>query len=182
MHSGAIPFAFRTYSDVVTSPYVDGGLCENLPVEQLLAREDFDGPVFCVSIGDEEPQPYVPAGAKDYCLQLISASMNHNVDRSKRLVGLSNQIEEKSGIDTFAFEAAIAKLDDDDWYNAAFDRTMNRIHKIAQLYEMVGVAAPSKLSGRLSASKIMHSLFKVFETSLGMVEWEYIKSGFVVRA
>ncbi|CAN7635669.1 patatin-like phospholipase family protein [Bradyrhizobium sp. LjRoot220] len=182
MHSAAIPFAFRTFLDVVTSPYVDGGLCENLPVEQLLAQEDFDGPVFCVSIGDEEPQPYVPTGAKDYCLQLISASMNHNVDRSRRLVGLSNQIEEKSGIDTFAFEAAIGKLDDEDWYAAAFDRTMDKIHKIAQLYEMVGVAAPSKLSGRLSASKMMHSLFKVFETALGTSEWEYIKSGFVVRA
>jgi predicted acylesterase/phospholipase RssA len=182
VHSSAIPFAFRTFPEVITSPYVDGGLCENLPVEQLLAKEDFDGPVFCVSIGDEKLQPYVPAGAKDYCLQLISASMNHNVDRAKRLVGLSNQFEEKTSLNTFAFEAAIAKLNDEAWYAEAFNRTMSKVHKIAQLYEMVGVPAPSKLSGRLSTSKIMHSLFKVFEKSLGMAEWEYIKSGFVVRA
>lgn len=181
-HSSAIPFAFHTYRDVAISPYVDGGLCENLPVEQLLAKEDFDGPVFCVSISDVKSQLYVPDGAKDYCLQLISASMNHNVYRAKRLVGLSNQIDEKSEIDTFAFEAAVARLSDKVWYKGAFDNTMNKIHKIAQLYEMVGVDAPSKLSGRLSASKMMHSLFKVFETALGMAEWEYIKSGFVVRA
>lgn len=181
-HSSAIPFAFRSFREVATSPYVDGGLCENLPVEQLLAKEDVDGPVFCVSIGDSNPQPYVPSNAKDYCLQLISASMNHNVYRAKRLVGLSNQLEEKSDLDTFAFEAAIKKLQQDSWYGEAYQRTMSKIHKIAQLYEMVGVPSHSKLSGRLSATRIMHSLYKVFETALSVAEWEYLKSGFVVRA
>lgn len=182
LHSSAIPFAFRSYPDVITSPYVDGGLCENLPVELLLAKEDFDGQVFCVSIGDECPAPYVPSGFKEYCLQLVSASMNHNVDRAKRLVGLSNQFEEITSLNTFDFEAAIAKLNDDAWYTASYNRAMSKLYKIAQLYEMVGVPAPSKLSGRLSTAKIMHSLYKVFETSLRLPEWEYVKGEFVVRA
>jgi predicted acylesterase/phospholipase RssA len=182
LHSAAIPFAFRNFPDISTSPYVDGGLCENLPVEQLLIREDLDGPVFCVTIADEAHQAYAAKSFKEYCLQLISASMNHNVDRSKRLVGLSNQFEEKSNLSTFEFERAISKLNDANWYKNSFDRTMGKLHKISQLYEMVGSPAPSKLSGRLSASKIMHSLFKVFETSLGIPEWEYVKSEFVVRA
>jgi predicted acylesterase/phospholipase RssA len=102
-----IPFAFRTYTDVETSPYVDGGVCENLPVERLLKDEDEDGPVFAVSIVEDNPRPYLPANVKEYLLQLLSASMNHNVERAKRLVGYSNVIEAKTVLNTFDFEGAI---------------------------------------------------------------------------
>jgi predicted acylesterase/phospholipase RssA len=180
-HSSAIPFAFRTYRDVTTSPYVDGGLCENLPVERLLANEDSDGRIFCVSIVDEDPQPYIPKGIKDYCLQLISASMNHNVERAKRLVGLSNVIEAKTALKTFDFEGAVRKLADKDFYKDGYDKTQKKLHQFSQLHSMPG-PSPSFLSGRVSSPMIMNSLFRVFETSLGKPEWIYKKAAFVVRA
>jgi predicted acylesterase/phospholipase RssA len=181
-NSSAIPFAFRTYLDVKTSPYVDGGLCENLPVERLLAEEDSDGRIFCVSIVDEEAQPYIPKGIKDYCLQLISASMNHNVERAKRLVGLSNVIETKTKLKTFDFEGAVKKLADEKFYEDSYEDAQKNMHHFAQLHSNVSGPSPSVLSGRVSSPMIMHSLFRVFETSLSKPEWTYKKAAFVVRA
>lgn len=207
-HSSAIPFAFRTYTDVKTSPYVDGGLCENLPVERLLADEDSDGRIFCVSIveqkGQEEQkdgkeqkdeeelkdeeekdqrgQRYIPKNVKDYCLQLISASMNHNVERAKRLVGHSNVIEASTELKTFDFEGAVRKLANKEFYKESYKKTQNRMHHFAQLQSIVPAPSSSFLSGRVSAPMIMRSLFRVFETSLGKPEWTYKKAAFVVRA
>jgi predicted acylesterase/phospholipase RssA len=208
-HSSAIPFAFRTYTDVKTSPYVDGGLCENLPVERLLADEDSDGRIFCVSIveqkdqkdekeqkdekdekelkdekeqKDRKGQRYIPKNVKDYCLQLISASMNHNVERAKRLVGHSNVIEATTELDTFDFEGAVRKLKNNKFYKESYDKTQDRMHHFAQLHSIAPAPSPSFLSGRVSAPMIMRSLFRVFETSLGKPEWIYKKAAFVVRA
>lgn len=187
VHSSAIPFAFRSFRDVAVSPIVDGGLCENLPVEQLLAREDFDGPVFCVSCSDAEETNYLPEGITDYCNQLISASINHNVLRAKRTVGASNTFETVASVDTFDFEAAIDRLADDQWYNERYWEADAKIRQIEQLFSVVNEIlpddnVPANLSGRLSAPKIMSSLARVFDDSPLRSDWEYRKSAFVVRA
>src|SRR6185312_2793937 len=52
VHSSAIPFAFRSFKQLSTSTIVDGGLCENLPTEELVKRQDPDGPVLCVAIAE----------------------------------------------------------------------------------------------------------------------------------
>jgi predicted acylesterase/phospholipase RssA len=186
-HSSAIPFAFRAYKDIAVSPIVDGGLCENLPAEQLLKFEDQDGPVFCVSIADNNETGYVPKDMKQYCNQLISASMNHNVLRSKRLVGFSNLFEAKTALTTFDFEGAVKKIKDDDWYQESREAADSKIDGIAQLYSSVVAPSPadtipSSLSGRLSAPKIMSALYKVFSASIGLTDWEFKRFKFIVRA
>jgi predicted acylesterase/phospholipase RssA len=180
--SCAIPFAFRTYCDIKTSPYVDGGVCENLPVERLLKDEDNDGAVFAVSIVEENAQPYIPGNVKEYLLQLLSASMNHNVDRAKRLVGLSNVIEARTRLTTFDFEGAISKLGDNNFYNVAHTSTLSRMIHFSQLHQNIQSTEPFSLSGRVSAYKVMRSLFKVFESTLASREWEYVNGAFLVRA
>ena len=180
--SCGIPFAFRTFTDVKTSPYVDGGVCENLPVERLLRDEDEDGAVFAVSIIEENPKPYIPANVKAYLLQLLSASMNHNVERAKRLVGLSNVIEARTELTTFDFEGAIAKLKDKSFYDAAYGSTLSRMIYYSQLHQDIQSSEPFSLSGRVSAPKVMRSLFKVFESTFATREWTYLKGTFLVRA
>jgi predicted acylesterase/phospholipase RssA len=184
--SSAIPFAFRSFRDVELSPIVDGGLCENLPVDLLVRLEDSDGPVFCVSIL-EDAGKYIPKGIGDYCNQLISASMNHNVVRAKRTVGASNVFEAKASVGTFDFEEAIVQLANDKWYDDVYEATRAKINAIAELYSSVVAPSaadhePANLSGRLSAPKIMNSLARVFEKSRAATDWDYLKSAFVVRA
>jgi predicted acylesterase/phospholipase RssA len=180
--SCAIPFAFRTYTDLKTSPYVDGGICENLPVERLLKDEDSDGQVFAVSITEENSQPYIPPGAKEYGLQLISASMNHNVERAKKLVGRSNIIEATTELETFDFEGAIGKLRDESLYRINYEDALNKMVHYAQLHSDMETLSPSNLSGRVSAPKVMRSLYKVFEGTLRRPQWAYKKAVFMVRA
>lgn len=188
VHSSAIPFMFRSFRDLKVSTIVDGGLCENLPVEELVRREDPDGPVLCVSIGNpnENDSKRLPSNIREYCGWLISAPMNHNVVRARNVAGENNVFEAEGTIRTFEFEKAIEKLADNRWYNEAKDEAEDRIRDIAELYSSVlnprREATPAHLFGRLSAPKIMHSLAQVFDNAPTLAQWDYLRSAFVVRA
>jgi predicted acylesterase/phospholipase RssA len=181
VHSSAIPVALRSWKDVRTSPYVDGGVCENLPTEYLLKFEDEDGSVFAASL-QEEGQSYIPTSLLDYGLKLMSASMNHNVMRAKELIGQSHVFEAPTQLNTFDFAGAIDKLADDETYEACYDNAWHQILRYSQLHKTVGGVSPFYLSGRVSAPKVMRSIFRVFESSLKTVDWSYKKAAFLVRA
>src|SRR5262245_31499002 len=119
VHSSAIPFALRSFKDLKVSTIVDGGLCENLPAEELVKKEDSDGPVLCVTIAEpnENNSKKLPANVREYFGWLVSAPMNHNVLRARAMAGESNVFEAKATVSTFEFEEAVEKLDDDQWYN-----------------------------------------------------------------
>jgi predicted acylesterase/phospholipase RssA len=188
VHSSAIPFAFRSFKQLSTSTIVDGGLCENLPTEELVKRQDPDGPVLCVAIAEpnENNKSKLPTNIVEYFRWLVSAPMNHNVLRAKAMAGESNVFEAKATVGTFDFEAAIEKLDDDEWYNRTREEAEDRIRTIAELYSSVVNAdfetTPAHLSGRLSAPNIMRSLAQVFDNSPAANDWDYLRSDFVLRA
>jgi predicted acylesterase/phospholipase RssA len=188
VHSSAIPFVFRSFRDLKVSTIVDGGLCENLPVEELVRREDPDGPVLCVSVENpnENDSRQLPTNIREYCGWLISAPMNHNVLRARSLAGENNVFEAVGSLGTFEFEQAIDKLADDRWYDEAKEEAQDRIRGIAELYSSVvsphQEATPAHLFGRLSAPKIMRSLAQVFDNAPTLAQWDYLQSAFVVRA
>jgi len=188
VHSSAIPFALRSFKDLKVSTIVDGGLCENLPAEELVKKEDSDGPVLCVTIAEpnENNSKKLPANVREYFGWLVSAPMNHNVLRARAMAGESNVFEAKATVSTFEFEEAVEKLDDDQWYNTAKEEAEDRIRGLAELYSNVVNAShettPAHLFGRLSAPKIMRSLSQVFDNSPTANEWDYLRSDFVLRA
>ena len=86
-----IPFVFTNFrSDgELKKAFVDGGLCENLPVEPLLKKRPEFGPV--IAIGVISDGIHWPAkNAKEYIGQLFDIAMNNSVKRAERLVGAEN--------------------------------------------------------------------------------------------
>ena len=118
----------------------------------------------------------------DYCMQLLSASINHNVERSKRMAGYSNVIEVKTTLSTFDFKGALKKLSDEHSYKEQYDLAFRRMVHYSQLYQNIPALNTFSLSGRVSAPKIMRSLTNVFETSLATKWWFYKKGAALVRA
>ncbi len=47
--SAGLPFCFKTWGSGGNTVHVDGGLCENLPVEDLIAKSETDGRVVAFS-------------------------------------------------------------------------------------------------------------------------------------
>ena len=105
VNSCAIPFYFRGPSDS-NSGIVDGGICENLPVDVLQQFEAESGIVVGIT--------FVPttAGASakgivGFCRSLLDAAMSHSVRRAQLALGSDRLLPLKLNIDTFDFERAL---------------------------------------------------------------------------
>ncbi|MBM3753344.1 MAG: hypothetical protein FJW38_05125 [Acidobacteria bacterium] len=80
LSSAALPFFFRAQSSA-ESTIVDGGLCENLPADQL-TDDPKDGPIVAISFRRTAGTP--PESVQEYSLAVISASVDHSVDRAQQ--------------------------------------------------------------------------------------------------
>lgn len=129
--SCSLPVLLRSFAHLSKNHYVDGGLCDNLPVDCLLA--DSRTPIFAVF-------PEVTAEKRDnsnilsYFVSLLSASINHNVQRSIAMVGNPYRFPSPTEIGLLDFETAIKHLKDNNAYKVAFDEAMDRIVSFSKSY------------------------------------------------
>ena len=82
---------------------VDGGICENLPIEPLKKEEKKFGDVIAVTF---EPTPTsIPTGLIAFALSLLDAAMSNSVDRARALLPKSScfPIGMDLGLSTFDF-------------------------------------------------------------------------------
>ena len=80
LESAALPFFFRAQKSP-NGTVVDGGLCENLPSDLLTDKAE-DGPIVAVSFRRDAGA--VPQTVREYCMAVVSAGIDHSVDRAKR--------------------------------------------------------------------------------------------------
>lgn len=104
LDSCAIPFCFRVWQSTGPS-IVDGGLCENLPSDELLPHEKEDGPV--LAIGFHSPWPGNQRNIKDFALALLDTAINNSVSRAKARLGLNRVCEIRTNLSTFDFAKAV---------------------------------------------------------------------------
>ncbi len=81
---------------------MDGGLCENLPVEVLSSGTDEFGQVLAVSLRSSRKN-WPPDNAKDFLLHLFDISINNSVDRAKRAIGADNIFTVNSNVSLLDF-------------------------------------------------------------------------------
>lgn len=112
--SCAVPFVF---SGARSGGYVDGGLVNNLPVEDLCKQR---GPIYgdVLAIGFESENTPAPDGfaqSLKYALNLFSASISAGVSRSSRLLpdDGTHRIETELGM--FDFVKAVQFIDSEKW-------------------------------------------------------------------
>jgi len=106
MDSCAIPFYFRLWSHA-RGGHVDGGLCENLPVEKLKTKDqDKYGPVIAVSF--KRPRTVGVHGLKKYASALLDTAIYNSEERSRHQLVPDSIFPIETDIETFNFEAALS--------------------------------------------------------------------------
>lgn len=109
-HSCGIPFVFRTWSGCDANR-VDGGICENLPVDVLVKEIKNYGPVIAISF--DRPLPKSPKNVAGFCMALFDVAINNSVERARQRVGGENIFSIKCPFDTFDFKEALNRGFDD---------------------------------------------------------------------
>lgn len=99
-----IPLLFSSFENVKDwrNAHVDGGLCENLPVDVLSSGADEFGQVMAVSLRSSE-KSWPPDNAKDFLLHLFDISINNSVERAKRAIGADNILSVNSNVSSLDF-------------------------------------------------------------------------------
>ncbi|MCI0558720.1 MAG: patatin-like phospholipase family protein, partial [Nitrososphaera sp.] len=108
MNSCAIPFFLRCATKGDHTVIVDGGICENLPIEDLQKAEHEYGPLIVVSFEDK----YVgrsPHNAIDFSKALLDTAITQNTTNAKRSVEPGNIFVIATNIGTFDFEKALTE-------------------------------------------------------------------------
>ncbi len=97
------PFAFIGFAS--TDDAVDGGLAQNLPVDELKSEESTVGTVIGISFASRNDGER--GGLISYVQQLFSAAIQSSVTRSEMILGKQNVFSIETKIGTFDFHEAL---------------------------------------------------------------------------
>lgn len=103
LDSCALPFVFRTASHLVENPHLDGGLCENLPADTLLADRATHGDVVAVSFAEPATRSH-PTNALELASSLLELAIDNSVRRAARDVGEESVHRVRTKLTTFSFD------------------------------------------------------------------------------
>jgi predicted acylesterase/phospholipase RssA len=137
--SCALPVIFRSFKTLSRSHNVDGGLCDNLPVEGLLA--DVESPVFAIYPVVPDDQSTPKNNIVTYILSLLSASINHCVLRSQAMIAEPFRFELETDLGLLEFRRAVEFLRNDDWYSQRKQEAAARIQDFLNTFPGVTPSA-----------------------------------------
>jgi hypothetical protein len=116
LDSCAIPYCFRVWNRSDNPVIVDGGICENLPSEELEQGEVTYGPVAAISF--PHPSSKAPTNFAEFSAAILNTAIDHSVSRVKLRLGEDKvfSITSRADIGTFDFDGAL-KFADSDTYD-----------------------------------------------------------------
>lgn len=131
--SCSIPFALRSFAYLSQSSLVDGGLCNNLPVDYLL--ENSDAPIFLVYPSEIESvtRPVI-RNILTYAVSVVSCPIEYNVKRAKLSVEESFHLRVDVNFSTFDFDAAMAFVNDVSRYDKLYELTIRQLEDFVSTY------------------------------------------------
>lgn len=133
--SCSVPLALRSFNYLNTSnsPYVDGGLCNNLPVDYLESDKEITS--FIVYPVEKEgiKRPTIDS-IVSYFLALISCPIDYNVKKSKLMIDDAFHIPVEVDFSTFGFKEAIEFIKDEDKYNNLYSSTKRKLTDFVNTY------------------------------------------------
>lgn len=129
--SCSIPFLLRNFKSARQHAYVDGGLCENLPISGF----DLEGEssILAVSISSliEESNDF---SLLSFPLKLFSTAINQNVIKSKEIVGELMTIEENVPFSFHQVSAAVEWLQGEAGYSEIYMKTKRKLLDLASYH------------------------------------------------
>jgi predicted acylesterase/phospholipase RssA len=175
--SCALPIIFRSFNSLSTTHHVDGGICDNLPVEGLLA--DVEAPVFAV-------YPVTPASESSprnnvvtYILALLSASINHGVLRSKSMISEPFRFEIETDLGLLEFRKALRILRDDNWYQRCREDALARIQNFLNSYGVIDTPSAARVVDVIDIDQYRKALTEL--SNDGTHKFQQLLARFVVR-
>jgi predicted acylesterase/phospholipase RssA len=177
LDSCAIPYCFRVWNRDQSPVIVDGGICENLPSEVLVAKEEEFGPVYAISFRESSKQS--PNSALSFTFALLNTAMNHSVSRARAMLGEDKVFQIKTDISTFDFAYAFSDKSDTEYARIRkesedFFRLVTNKPKVPQRIKTV-----SRYEWSLE-NRSMVSLGKIFESHHMNTRIKYTESSLEV--
>lgn len=126
--SCALPIFFRTNTSRDGGRYIDGGIVDNFPVEELIEEVDQFGPIFGLAFDKESPTKKADS-FDSYFRQLLSTAINHSVDRSISMLGNSQYHLIDTNFNTLDFTDAIKWMADEKNYETTKKETNEQVQK-----------------------------------------------------
>ncbi|CAN7391705.1 patatin-like phospholipase family protein [Rhizobium sp. LjRoot98] len=179
--SASIPLAFRSFRALSRTHVVDGGLCQNLPADILLKdSETADQPIFAVfpEIADERREI---SNILQYCFALFSASITHNVQRSRDQISKAFSIGVPCNYNTFDFAEALRTLKDENWYIRSFMEYEAQIRDFARNYGTLQSQSHFRFSDIDSKREYIDAVQALTDNYLDYVDYKYTRFHVVVN-
>jgi hypothetical protein len=161
------------------NPYVDGGLCENLPVEGLLADAHNAGDVFAVT-PQVEQQPFNQVGLLAYLMRLFDVSIDNSVKRSKAFLPSNNVIEVGTNLGTFDFDAALNQLYGSVSYSLIYKNTSEQIKQYIAAFKTNQHRSPTIHDYRTELSTVKKSIAAVYKSAFSDADLTVLRTSLIV--
>lgn len=179
LDSCALPFVLRTAKNSGGTVIVDGGICENLPAEELEAGIQEFGQVIGISFENSSPGKS-PENAWEFGLSLLDTSINNSVLRARRKLGDRCVFGIQTKIGTFDFDKALsAGLED------SYDLVRMRAEDFFQDILTVSQGDKDLLVGdpwRHGNPESMAKLSAVYKAQHEEIKLEYVSNVLIVQA
>jgi predicted acylesterase/phospholipase RssA len=177
LDSAGLPFCFRTWTKSGSAVVVDGGICENLPSEELEEFSKQDGPVVGISFVDKE-RAFVE-DIVGFSKSLLNTAMTNSERRARYRLGES-VFNIETDVGTFDFARAL-EVGLGDKY------TLVRM-KAEEFFRGFAISQTKKVNvvqGDLWATEnrsIMERLGKVYETQFRATKCSYVHCSMLIEA
>lgn len=126
MHSAGLPFCFRTWSKSGSPVIVDGGICENLPSDELDQPNEVKKFGRVVGVSFKPPKPTPIDNIARFSVSLLETAMQNSMQRARQRLGEEYLHDIDTTIGTFEFEKALDRLRDE---RGEYDLIRNEAHE-----------------------------------------------------
>jgi predicted acylesterase/phospholipase RssA len=155
--SCALPLVFRTHKS--ESKFVDGGLCENLPIEELKKEKG----VYNLAVGFIDTSTNIDNLSKDtqsYIGSLFSASIRAGVLRSELSASCDDIIKLHASVDLLDFEGAFDLLDNTETKDLVCKLTDEAISRLSDKEEQENLKEISQSEEKSALEKQRRKAYK----------------------
>jgi predicted acylesterase/phospholipase RssA len=174
--SCSLPILFRSFDSLSQSHHVDGGICDNLPVEELL--KDRQTPVFAVFPSSNPDLPSIN-NIVAYFLALLSASINHGVARSVAMIAAPFRFELDTDLGMLEFKKALEYLGNPDWYDSRKSAALQRIESFSKSFGVTNSAHDARVLNVIDVGQYEDALTELTDGFAS--KFEVCRARFAVR-
>lgn len=190
--SCGLPYCFRVWNKNGNPVMVDGGICENLPIDELIREENQYGPVIAISF--DKLRSYAPRNIKEFSMALLDTAMNNSITRAKSLLPQRRVFPIQTSIQTFDFTKALnegldteyklIKLQAEQWFRDLIQREL-----LEKENEHIDIQGPKPASPRdpwveenATVTDIMRKLGQVYRDQHANSKFEHLHCSFQIQA